>query len=169
VNAWKLALAAAIAAGLGAIAATIWVGAGVREETVVAKPYEAGLAHSECDLSRGPCTRPLAGGGALVLELSPRPLRPKHELAVRVEVRPPAGAPAAAEAEAVSASFSMPGMYMGENRVALAREAPGRWRGAAVLVPCPSGRREWAADVVAVRRGGGEDAARFLFRVEEGR
>lgn len=165
-NPWKLALAAAVAAGLGAIAATIWVGAGVREDTVVAKPYEEGLAHLECDLAAGPCTRPFAGGGELLLELSPRPLRAMQELAVRVEIREPAGAAGAPEREAVTASFSMPGMFMGENRVALAREAPGRWRGAAVLVACPSGRRDWAADVAATRAGGARDSARFLFRVE---
>jgi nitrogen fixation protein FixH len=40
-----LALAAAIAGVLGVIAATVWIGARVREDTVVAKPYEEGLRY----------------------------------------------------------------------------------------------------------------------------
>jgi nitrogen fixation protein FixH len=37
-------VAAAAVVGLGAVVGTIWVGSRVREETVVEKPYEAGLA-----------------------------------------------------------------------------------------------------------------------------
>ncbi len=39
------AISLAAAAALGAIAATIWVGSRVREETVVAQPYEEGLQY----------------------------------------------------------------------------------------------------------------------------
>ena len=41
----------------------------------------------------------------------------------------------------------MPGMQMGENRVALAPAGAGAWTGKAVLVACPSGRRDWIAEV----------------------
>jgi nitrogen fixation protein FixH len=264
----NVALGAAVAAALGAIAGTIWVGAGVREETVVAKPYEEGLRHdaerrarsalglsvavdgepleagagslafvlsdrtgaavddaavevlasrpgtsraplaararaegagryvadlalpaagpwdvrfdvvrgehrvrlerrlavrAACDAGSGPCTRPLAGGGEVTLELSPRPLRTMAELSVRVLLRAPAGA---GEADRVDVSFEMPGMDMGENRTALSRTGPGRWEGTAVLVRCPSGRRGWVADV-AVGRGAPARAARFALTVEE--
>jgi nitrogen fixation protein FixH len=43
----RLALGAAVAAGLGAVITTVWVGARVKEETVVAKPYEEGLRYDE--------------------------------------------------------------------------------------------------------------------------
>lgn len=39
----KVAIAAGCVAALGAIAATVWVGVSVREDTVVAHPYEDGL------------------------------------------------------------------------------------------------------------------------------
>jgi hypothetical protein len=39
----QIAIGAGIAAALGAIAATVWVGLAVREDTVVAHPYEDGL------------------------------------------------------------------------------------------------------------------------------
>lgn len=265
----QLALGAAVVAGLGAIAGTVWVGAGVREETVVAKPYEEGLRHdaerrarsalglsvaidgepleagagplafvlsdrggapvddaavevlasrpgtsrgplaararaagagryvadlalpaagpwdvrfdvvrgddrvrlerrlavrAACDAGAGPCTQPLAGGGEVTLELSPRPLRTMAELTVRVLVRAPGGA---GEAERVDVSFAMPGMEMGENRAVLSAAGPGRWEGTAVLVRCPSGRRGWIADVSVARGAPPARAARFALTVEE--
>jgi hypothetical protein len=41
----RLAIALAVVAAVGAIAATIVVGSKVREDTVVARPYEEGLRH----------------------------------------------------------------------------------------------------------------------------
>ena len=43
----RLAIALAVVAGVGAIAATVVVGSRVREDTVVARPYEEGLRHDE--------------------------------------------------------------------------------------------------------------------------
>jgi nitrogen fixation protein FixH len=265
----QLALGAAVVAALGAIAGTVWVGAGVREETVVAKPYEEGLRHDDerrarsalglsvaidgepleagagplafvlshrggapvddaavevlasrpgtsraplaararaagagryvadlalpaagpwdvrfdvvrgddrvrlerrlavraaCDVGAGPCTQPLAGGGEVTLELSPRPLRTMAALEVRVLVRAPGGA---GEAERVDVSFAMPGMEMGANRAVLSAAGPGRWEGTAVLVRCPSGRRGWVADVAVARGASPARAARFALTVEE--
>jgi hypothetical protein len=139
-NVWmKVAVAAAILGALGAIVATVWVGSKVREETVVARPYEEGLVQT-CDAGEARCTRPLDGGGEVTLDLGPRPLRTMKELDVRVQV---AGAPAAE----VSVAFAMPGMQMGENRAVLAASGGGRFEGKAVLVRCPSGRKDWVAVV----------------------
>jgi hypothetical protein len=43
----ELALAVVVAVGLGVVGATVAVGSSVREQTVVANPYEAGLHHGE--------------------------------------------------------------------------------------------------------------------------
>ncbi|HET8540967.1 MAG TPA: FixH family protein [Anaeromyxobacter sp.] len=265
----NIAIAVAAAAGIGAIVATIWVGAGVREETVVARPYEDGLrqdaerharaalgldvllvpgaapgqlafdAHdgtgrpvedgefrvsisrpetsrgeraavavpagggrwiadlafpdpgpwdvrfdyvrgaervrverrvdvrAGCDLATSACARALDGGGEVVLELSPKPLRAMQELAVRVGVR--GGDPAPAAPRAVAVSFSMPGMKMGENRARLRATASGRWEGKAVLVPCASGRRDWIADVELTGGDGRRRGARFALTLAEER
>ncbi len=262
----QLAIAAGIAAALGAIGATIWIGAHVREDTVVAKPYEEGLQHdaerrarealglavrllgdapeagagpiafelldragspvegaavrveisrtetsrgersaaaraagpgryvadlafpepgrwdvrfdvtrgrervrlerradvrAACDLSGGPCTRRLPGGGEVTLELSPRPLRTMQPLSVRALVRE------VADGAAVSTTFSMPGMDMGENRSVLARREAGRYEGGAVLVRCPSGQRAWVAEAAISPPGGAARTARFPFTVSE--
>jgi nitrogen fixation protein FixH len=265
------ALGAAVVAGLGAVVGTVWVGAHVREDTVVARPYEEGLgqdadrraraalglavalaeepleagaaplrfaladragrpvedvavtvelsrpetsrgvlaatARAEgggrfaadlafpapgpwdvrfdvalgetrvrlerrvavrpaCDLSAGPCTRPLPGGAEVRLALSPLPPRAMAELRVLAEVRE-RGAPV--DGAAVTASFTMPGMEMGENRTALAAAGPGLYEGTAVLVRCPSGRREWVAEIAVTRPGAPARAARFPFAVADRR
>jgi hypothetical protein len=169
----RIALAAVIAAALASVVATIWIGGRVREDTVVARPYEEGLRHGQdrgrleaCDLAAGPCTRALPGGGDVTVDLAPRPLRTMQELALRVELGPGASGVAPAGGD-VSVSFSMPGMEMGENRARVAATGPGRWEGKAVLVPCPSGRRGWVADVRVARPGASPDVARFSLTVPE--
>jgi nitrogen fixation protein FixH len=142
-------------------AATVIVGSKVREETVVEHPYEArqafeakraaqgqaaaaAPAQKPCDLGAAPCSAAVAGG-TVTLELSPRPLRTMSDLRVRAVV-------AGVEPAAVSVSFAMPGMKMGDNVSRLARTG-GAWEGKAVLVRCPSGRKNWEADVKLERPG----------------
>lgn len=171
----KLLVGAVAAAVLALVAGTVWFAAGVREETVVSNPYEEGLkighghhdgaaavAPPACDLGASPCAGVLAGGGTVRVELAPRPLATMKELAVRVDL----GADAPPDAR-VSVSFSMPGMAMGENRSRLARTGPGRFEGKAVLVRCPSGRREWTAEVEVAPPGAAARSARFPLAVAE--
>jgi hypothetical protein len=168
----KLAIAGLAAAVVALIAGTVWIAARVREETVVSNPYEEGLRVGRkdggtpvraCDVGSAPCARPLPGGGEVRLELGPRPLVAMKELAVRVDL----GAGAAGDRSSVSVSFSMPGMNMGENRSRLAAAAPGRFEGKAVLVRCPSGGREWLADVEVASPGVPARSARFSLTVVE--
>jgi hypothetical protein len=170
----KIAIAGVAVAVLALIVGTVWIAARVREGTVVSNPYEEGLklrrgggasaAAAGCDLGSGPCARPLPGGGEVRLELSPRPLAAMRELAVRVELGP---GTAGADAAGVSVSFSMPGMSMGENRSRLARTGPGLYEGKAVLVRCPSGGRDWVADVEVASPGARARSARFSLTASE--
>jgi len=143
-------------------------------------------ARGACDLGAGPCTAPLSGGGQVTLELGPRPLRTMKDLAVRAavsrggEARDGAPAPsslsptggegrgerAAGAGVKISVSFTMPGMEMGRNEVAL-EPGPDGFAGKAVLVRCPSGRKQWAADVAVTRGGAAPETARFPFTVVE--
>jgi hypothetical protein len=179
----ELALAVVVAAGLGTVGATVAIGSSVKESTVVANPYEAGLHHAEavaaqrkgraapegpggvaptCDLAAGPCAQP-AGPFEARLELAPRPLRTMAELAAVLELRRD-GAPV--DGATVFLAFDMRDMSMGENRRQLTGVGGGRYTGKAVLVRCPSGRKDWIATVV-VGEGAASAAARFELRVEE--
>ncbi len=158
----KLVLLLAAATVLGIIAATVVVGSKVREETVVARPYEEGLSRTVgCDVGARPCIAALDGAGEVSLELAPRPLRTMQELSVRAEAR---GVPAGSR---VRVAFTMDDMWMGENAVALAETAPGRWEGRAVLVRCPSGRKGWTAEVTVAPPGAPPRIARFHLAVTE--
>jgi nitrogen fixation protein FixH len=122
------------------------------------------VAAVPCDAGAGPCTRALPGGDEVTLDIGPRPLRTMAELAVAVTLRRD-GAPV--EPDAVSVSFAMPGMEMGENRVRLARRGAGRFEGKAVLVRCPSGRPDWVAAVTIGRAGAPAGEVRFPLRAAE--
>ncbi|BDG01907.1 FixH family protein [Anaeromyxobacter oryzae] len=119
---------------------------------------------ARCDLAANPCTLDLGGGGAVTLELGPRPLRTMADLVVAAEVRQ-GGAPL--DGAAVAVAFEMQGMDMGPNRTSLARAGAGRYAGKAVLVRCPSGRKDWSARVTVAPAGGAPRTADVAFRVEE--
>jgi hypothetical protein len=66
----------------------------------------------------------------------------------------------------VSVSFAMAGMDMGDNTVRLSPAGEGRYRGKAVLVRCPGGRKDWVA-TVRVRGPAGTVDRQVPFQVEE--
>ena len=115
-----------------------------------------------CDLQAGPCTQPLPGGGEVTLEVLPRPVRAMRDLEFILTFTP---AHAAAGGD-VALALGMPGMYMGETRAALAPAGAGVFRGKGVLVRCPSGRRDWSAEVLLRRSAPpGSDAGGAPLRV----
>jgi nitrogen fixation protein FixH len=116
------------------------------------------VAAAACDLGASACTRVLPGGDEVTLELGPRPLKMMTDLAAVVTVRRGA---AAAEPDGITLSFEMPGMRMGKNEVRLARAGAGRFEGKAVLVRCPSGRKDWIATVALARAGATAGVLRF--------
>lgn len=116
------------------------------------------VAAAACDVGASPCTRVLPAGDEVTLELGPRPLKMMTELAAVVTVRRGA---APAEPDGITVSFEMPGMRMGKNEVRLARTSAGRFEGKAVLVRCPSGRKDWIATVSLARAGATAGVLRF--------
>ncbi len=180
----KLLITALALAVLFLTAGTIWLGARSSEDTVVANPYQQGLAYDEqrralaptghehaqaeaapeagCDLSAGPCTGTL-GDLELTLDLGPRPPRAMAELAVQGRLSR-GGLPV--DGAEVALWFAMPRMQMGENVSRLAGAGGGRYQGKAVLVRCHSGRRDWRV-TAAVRHGGEERRADFSLTLRE--
>lgn len=148
----KVLIALVAAAALGAVGGAIYLGARLREPTVVADPYQAGLHYDEhrhpagaaCDLQSGPCTQRLPDGGEVTLTIGPRPVRAMRELEFTVAL----SAGSAAAGSEVAVALTMAGMYMGETRTALSPVGGGVFKGKGVVVRCPSGRRDWVAEVV---------------------
>lgn len=106
------------------------------------------------EIHEGPVTGE-ADGQTVILEISPKPVAAMRELAFTVEL------PGYAGPGAPFIDLGMPGMRMPPNRVTLAREAAGRYRGEGIIVRCGSGKRTWTATVTLP---GGKKAV-FVFDV----
>jgi len=179
----KIVIGLVAACALGAVTGAVFLGVRMKEPTVVADPYQAGLHYDEarhqhdaaaigshaapaCDLAAGPCAHAV-DGAVVTLEVAPRPLRTMRDLELTVDAR--RGALPIAD-RVVDVALTMPGMYMGENRVRLAPLGGGRYRGHGVLVRCPSGRHTWSAEVSVAPREpatAGRVRASFTFDVAE--
>ncbi len=172
----KLVVLAVVAVGLASVASSIWVGARVAEPTVVAHPYEQGLHYDDSRRAAEMPAKDAHGRGKalpvaaaeratdraceLSLDIAPQPVRALSELTFTVRVSR-GGAPV--DAAEVALALTMPGMYMGENRVALAPVGGGAFRGKGTVVRCPSGNRSWQAEVTARTRDGATVTRRFGF------
>ncbi|HSB20061.1 MAG TPA: hypothetical protein VLD85_08645 [Anaeromyxobacteraceae bacterium] len=167
----------AVAAGAGAVIATFVVGGRLAEPTVVPDPYQAGLRYDadraqgvpapegaapRCAISAGRCEA-REDGTTVTLEIEPRPVRAMADLTFTVGVRRGAAPVGDAEAEV---ALSMPGMYMGENRIRLSHRGGGLFRGQGVIVRCPSGRRTWSAEVTLRPREPAAAPVRATFTFE---
>ena len=116
-----------------------------------------------CDVGAKACASDV-GDLRIVLDLAPRPPLPLKEVEAAVGLTR-GGAPLAGADVAVD--LSMPGMFMGENRIALRADGQGRYAGKGALLRCASGRRDWVAEVVVRLPGGREARARFPFQAAE--
>ncbi|MEI7705002.1 MAG: FixH family protein [Deltaproteobacteria bacterium] len=116
-----------------------------------------------CDAGVRSCAAE-AGPLRIVLALSPRPPVPLKEIEAKVELLRDG---AAVEGAEVSVLLSMPGMYMGENRILLRPAGNGRYAGQGALLRCASGRRDWLAEVEVRIPGMPGSRARFPFQAAE--
>lgn len=94
-----------------------------------------------CDLRTGPCRAAFPQGGMVRLGIEPREIPVMRPLKLRVEV-------AGLEPDGVEVDFAGVDMNMGFNRVRLARTAPGRFEGEAMLPVCVRDRMDWEALVL---------------------
>ena len=116
-----------------------------------------------CDAGLRACAAD-AGGLRVVLELSPRPPVPLKSLEAGVQLSRDGKPVPGAE---VTVEISMPGMFMGDNRIPLRASGEGRYAGTGALLRCTSGRRDWLAEVVVRAPGAPEARARFPFQAAE--
>jgi nitrogen fixation protein FixH len=118
---------------------------------------------AHCDAGVRSCAA-TAGTTRVILDLSPHPPAPLKEIEASVRlVRD--GAPVAGAQ--VTVELAMPGMFMGENRIATTAGPDGSYSGKGVLLRCASGRRDWAAEVVIRQPGAPEARVRFPFLAAE--
>jgi len=102
-----------------------------------------------CDLHTQACTRPLAAGVAVTLEVTPKPVKAMQDLSFKVTL---SGKQSTAPKD-LYIDLGMPGMKMGPNRVRLNAAGNNTYTGQGVIVRCPSGRRIWQATVIVPEMG----------------
>ena len=102
-----------------------------------------------CDLHTQACTRPLAAGVAVTLEVTPKPVKAMQDLSFKVTL---SGKQSTAPND-LYIDLGMPGMKMGPNRVRLNAAGNNTYTGQGVIVRCPSGRRIWQATVIVPEIG----------------
>jgi hypothetical protein len=95
----------------------------------------------DCEIDRGPCSRTI-GEMTVIIDITPKPVKAMEELVFHLIIKPGQSSPGE-----LFIDLSMPGMYMGTNRVILKKAAEGTYAGKGVIPKCPSGRRAWRATV----------------------
>ena len=108
----------------------------------------------DCDVHAGPCRADLFGT-KVSLDIEPKPVRAMQDLVFTVTF---VGEKVVADPYI---DLGMPGMNMGRNRVLLKPTGELVYKGAGVIVRCPSGRRTWKAKLTVPDVG----AVEFVFNV----
>lgn len=99
-----------------------------------------------CDIHSGHCEGRLDDGTVVHFDITPKPVKALETLQFSVFVD-------GIDDAKVSVDLSMPAMYMGENKIALAPTGEGNYRGRGSIVKCTSGDRLWDAAVMIERTG----------------
>jgi nitrogen fixation protein FixH len=99
-----------------------------------------GDGQHRCDMNDGPCSA-MVGGHRVVLDIMPRPIRAMEPLTFSLSLDAPL------KAEQMVIDLTMPGMYMGVNRITARRSGASAYRGEGVIPRCPSGGDLWEAAV----------------------
>lgn len=110
---------------------------------VFSKTAIAGKTVIDCDIHSGPCSK-IIDNISVVFDINPKPVRSMSELIFSVTLKDRDGQFIKAN---VIVDLTMPGMFMGHNRVLLEHKGNGRHEGKGTIVQCPSGERIWKADV----------------------
>lgn len=106
-------------------------------------------AKTDCDIHAGHCSKIIAEDNiSVVFDCNPKPVKSMSEILFSVTLKEKDKPVQDASMEIY---LTMPGMFMGDNRILLMHKEKGRYEGKGVIVRCPSGKRIWKADVI-IRR-----------------
>lgn len=101
----------------------------------------------DCDIHEGYCSKTV-DNISVIFDCSPKPVKSMSEINFSVTLKEK---DKPVQDASVDIYLTMPGMFMGENRILLVHKENGRYEGRGVIVRCPSGKRIWKADVIIGR------------------
>lgn len=118
---------------------------------------------ADCAINKGPCSKTIAADKIQIeFDINPKPVKSMNDLLFTVVVKGEKGPVSDA---VVSVDLTMPGMFMGVNRLLLKHVKNGRYEGRGPLPVCPHGDKLWKAEV-EVTKEGKRASVSFLFEVE---
>jgi len=95
---------------------------------------------SRCDFQYGACAKNISNL-EVTLDIAPKPVKAMKELLFSVVVK------GGKRYDSLVLDLTMPGMYMGANKVILKRSADGIYTGKGIIPKCPSGKKFWSASI----------------------
>ncbi|WP_333652523.1 FixH family protein [Dissulfurispira sp.] len=99
----------------------------------------------------------------MVFDCNPKPVKSMSEILFGVTLREK---DKPVQDASVEIYLTMPGMFMGDNRILLMHKEKGRYEGKGVIARCPSGKRIWKADVIIVHPSKKTTHASYVFEVK---
>jgi len=133
---------------------------------LLSSPFPAGAQSAkdeglvDCLIDAGPCAK-TKGTLSAVFDITPKPVKVMREATFTVELKD-GGRPLTDLSPLVG--LTMPGMYMGTNRVRLNHDRDGIYRGTGVIIRCPSGKKVWKAGIF-LHPGDRKPAVSYVFEV----
>lgn len=109
---------------------------------------------SECDIQKSYCEATI-GAQTFRFDLNPKPVKAMQELKIEVSIIPPF------KTEEILVDFTMPEMYMGENKTKLKRVTPEKFEGKIILPRCK--KTLWQAELIDTSSN--KSLAKFLFHI----
>ncbi len=98
----------------------------------------------DCDIHKSHCFKSI-GDISVIFDCNPKPVKSMSEIIFSVTLKEKDKPIPDASVEIY---LTMPGMFMGENRILLVHKEKGRYEGKGVIMRCPSGKRIWKADII---------------------
>ncbi|MBF0328223.1 MAG: FixH family protein [Nitrospirae bacterium] len=116
---------------------------------------------TDCFMDNSRCIKTSHDNITVSFDAEPNPPRIMNKNRFTVELERGSGALDNAD---VTLDFSMPGMYMGINRLKMNNAGKGRYEAEWIIPQCPSGGRIWTAGVY-IERPDSISQAEFVFEV----
>lgn len=110
---------------------------------------------TECDLQKSACEVSY-GKHKIRFDLNPKPVKAMQELKIEIQIDPPL------QAEELLIDFTMPEMYMGENKAKVKKISAGQYEGKIILPRCK--KTLWQAEVIDLSTK--KTLAKILFHIK---
>jgi hypothetical protein len=112
----------------------------------------------DCNIHEGQCVKQ-KDNFEISFDINPKPVKSMADIVFSALIKE--GGSFVHDASVII-DLTMPGMYMGENKIVLKHIRDGFYEGKGLIVRCPSGQRLWKAEVI-IKKNGQSRSVSYLF------